>query len=80
MEGLHYIALKSQKDKGGSERRINALAVSGIFGMCMSTDIEHLNIFYERESRSRDKSGRGQIMKKVWDLQRILGDKREEME
>lgn len=34
---LHCI--KSRKDKGGSQRRINARTVSGIFGMCMSTDI-----------------------------------------
>lgn len=30
---------KSQENKGGSERRTNAWTVSGIFGMCTSTDI-----------------------------------------
>lgn len=39
MQGLDYVALKSQKDKGGSGRRITTPTVSGIFGMCTSSDI-----------------------------------------
>lgn len=58
MQGLECVALKSQdKDKGGSEGRINAQIVLGIFGMCTSSDIQHLSCFYrerERESRSGD--------------------------
>lgn len=38
-KGLNYVGLESQGDKGGSEGRINARTVSGIFGMCTSTDI-----------------------------------------
>lgn len=37
--GLQYIALKSQKDKRGSERRRKAGTESGIFGMWTFTDI-----------------------------------------
>lgn len=54
MDGLSYVALKSQKDKGGRGGRINAWSVLGIFGMCMSSDISHLRVFFERVSGKRE--------------------------
>lgn len=39
---LHRVK-KPARDKGGSERRVNAWTVSGICGMYSSTDVEHLS-------------------------------------
>lgn len=85
MQGLECVALKSQdKDKGGSEGRINAQIVLGIFGMCTSSDIQHLSCFYRERERVGVETGwkeiDGEKKKKSVGPRGNSGDKREEME
>lgn len=76
MEGLNCAAFKSQEHKGGSERRINAWTVLGIFGMCMSTDIYICPFFYKGDEKRQIEEI---IKKKTVGPQGNSGDKREEM-